>query len=276
MKGKGVYMQVNSVSLASQSFEGKKTAQPKRVEITPEKFANMSDSDLKILAQITASNQVNDKKHRKLNKAMFAMLPITGGLVTMAAMKNPSRLGRLGALFAGSWAMVAGLFVVDKLLDGKHALERKFPKLRQFRDNHPILSLGATLTGVSVALSLGGRGIAKAADKVLPKFEASKLYAKYAPKVNKQLTKLSNHLDNNFILNGISKALKKVPSSIKSIAGKVAEYSPIALAIGIVGHSLNHSAVRNRVAMDNFVELKNAQDDVRAQLEEKEFNQPVI
>ena len=59
MKGKGVHMQVNSISLASQSFEGKKKVQPKRVEITPEQFANMSDRDLKILA---AFNKVKDDK----------------------------------------------------------------------------------------------------------------------------------------------------------------------------------------------------------------------
>lgn len=276
MKGKGVHMQVNSISLASQSFEGKKKAQQKRVEITPERFANMDDSDLKILAQITASNQVNDKKHKKINRAMFAMLPITGGLAAVAAMKNPSRLGKLGAFVGGSGAMVAGLFVVDKLLDGKQALERKFPKLRKFRENYPLASLGVTLAGAMTALTLGSRGIVKAAEKVLPKIEASKLYTKYAPKVTEQLAKFSEHLDNNFILNGISKAVKKVPSSIKSIARKVAEYSPMALAVGMVGHSVNHSIVRNRVAMDNFVELKNVQNEVRTKLEEGEFNRPLI
>ena len=276
MKGKGVHMQVNSISLASQSFEGKKKVQPKRVEITPEQFANMSDEDLKILASITASNQVNDKKHKKIHKAMFGMLPVTGGLATMAVLKNSSRLGKLGAFIGGSLAMVAGLFVVDKLLDGKQALERKFPKLRKFRENHPMVSFGATLAGVMTALTLGGRGIAKAAEKVLPKLEASKLYTKYAPKVTEKLAKFSKHLDNNFILNGLSRAVKKVPSSIKQVAKRIAEYSPMALAFGMVGHTLNHSVVRSKVAMDNFAELKNAQDEVRSQLEEAEINQPVI
>ena len=265
-------MHLNSVSLASQSFEGKNRPQQKRmVEITPEKFANMDDRDLKILANITAANQVNDKKHRKINNTMFALLPTAGGLAVLAGSKGLSRLGKLGAFFGGSMAMTAGLFAVDKMLDGKNALERKIPKLREVREKHPMLTMGATIAGLFAALTLGGRGLVKAANKLLPKVTDTKLYAKVAPKVTKGLERASKFLDNHAGLNKVSKLVHKLPSSIKSAAKWVASYSPAILAGGIFAHGLNHVNVRNRVAMDNFVQLKEAQEEVRQNLMDSEI-----
>ncbi len=58
VKGKGGYMQVNSVSSTNFGSTGKQ-------KIDLETFANLSDRDLKNLAYARASYDVNDKKHKK-------------------------------------------------------------------------------------------------------------------------------------------------------------------------------------------------------------------
>lgn len=270
MKGRGGYMHVNSVSMASaQGFEGKKKAQ-KQVVITPERFANMDDRDLKILANHIASERVNDKKHRKINNALFYNLPLAGGLATLATAGKATRLGKLGAFAGSTLGWTAGLLVADGIISGKHALERKSSKVREFNKNHPIISTLGVIGTIFAGMIFGGRGIAKLGEKVLPKIQASKLYAQNAPKVIRLTEKAGTVLENNKILNVLSKGLEKVPSSIKSFGKILAVNAPLMLVLGQLGHAFNHRAIRDKVAMDTFAELKESQDVVRENLMNEE------
>lgn len=275
VKGKGVYMHVNSVSSVSQSFGNKKNQQKQFVQITPEQFANMSDRDLEVLAKITASNQVNDKKHVKINKAMYYNLPLAGGLAALAVTRG-SRLGKL-AVFAGSvlgWG--AGLFAIDTMLKGKHVLERKSANVRDFNKKHPMASTALTIGGLFAGLIYGGRGISKLAAKVLPKLEKTNLYTKYAPKITDKALALGKSLKANKVLDKISALSAKVPSSIKSIGRRVAVNAPFILVGTQLAHSFTHRAARNQVTMDNFAKLKEAQIEVRNQLEDQEFKTSIM
>lgn len=73
-------------------------------------FSRLDDSDLRKMAYAKASNDVNDKKHRRIDKALYYSLPLAGGLVAVAGGKfsgkyaRINRLGVFGAV-AGIWAL---------------------------------------------------------------------------------------------------------------------------------------------------------------------------
>ena len=89
-------MQVNSISSVNQSFKG---------SISKEVFAALSDDDLKVLAYKKASDDVNDKKHNRIDKALFLSSPVIGGLA--AAAESSGRFNRGLGFIAGftSWAV---------------------------------------------------------------------------------------------------------------------------------------------------------------------------
>lgn len=266
-------MQVNSVSLNNvESFGSRKYKKDhqeneysKLYSKVIDDLPNASDEDLKKLAIKDASIAVNDKKHKRINNALYWSLPVVGGLATVV--RNPVK-GRLGNLakFSGANASWLGTFL---LIDGIFAVKNKVSKnsdtVRKFDQNHPIISLGLTIGASIGAVALALTGASKLAPKVLKAIKPEN-----AEKLTNIVTKLDKVLENSKVLNTISKGIDKVPSSLKGLAKGIIDWAPMMMIIGQLSHSFNHAAVKNNVANQNYAELKIARDEARAEVEATE------
>ena len=124
-------MQVNSVSLSSNARNTAFLATPQE-----QLFASLKDRDLRQIAFAKASKDVDDKKHRAIDNALFMTLPLAGGLSTLARTYspeivkaiNPRNLRTVRALqFAKSTAgWGAGLAALGALWNAKDYLAKKF------------------------------------------------------------------------------------------------------------------------------------------------------
>lgn len=268
----GVNMQVNSVSLNNvESFGSrkyKKDHQENEYSKVIDDLQNASDEDLKKLAIKEASIAVNDKKHKRINNALYWGLPVVGGLA--AVVRNPAKAGtftsaRLGNLakFATTTASWIGTFL---LIDGIFAVKNKVSKnsdtVRKFDQIHPIISLGLTIGASIGAVALALTGGSKLANKAIKAVKPET-----AEKLTKIVTKLDKGLENSKVLNTISKGIDKVPSSLKGLAKGIIDWAPMMMIIGQLSHSFNHAAVKNNVANQNYAELKVARDEARAEVE---------
>lgn len=279
-------MQVNSVSsraVESQQSFGKRhrNVDKKTLELEAlERFANMDDRELGMLAYKKASYSVNDKKHKRISNALYYSIPLAAGLaaaiktpskvLSKAGLVNTSRALRLGN-FAASALSWAGTFAaIDLIFAGKRKLDKASPTMNEFSTNHPILSTIATIGASIGAIFLAGKGISKLAGKLLPK-TAGALSSKFSVKELRALAKTSDKLNNSKILNKVSEKLAKVPSAIKNFAKGVIDYSPILLICSSIAHSFNHQNVKTREVVRNYEELKVAQAQVREALENEEL-----
>lgn len=268
-------MQVNSVSLNNvESFGSrkyKKDHQENEYSKVIDDLPNASDEDLKKLAIKEASIAVNDKKHKRINNALYWGVPVAGGLA--AVVRNPAKAGiltsaRLGNLtkFATTTASWLGALL---LMDGVFAVKNKVSKnsdtVRKFDQNHPIISLGLTIGASIGAVALALTGGSKLANKAIKAVKPET-----AEKLTKIVTKFDKGLENSKVLNTISKGIDKVPSSLKGLAKGIIDWAPMMMIIGQLSHSFNHAAVKNNVANQNYADLKVARDEARAEVEAAE------
>jgi len=271
VKGIGVYMQVNSVSLQqsrAQSFGHAEHDFEKFKKNMQRQFAQLDDNTLKKLAYHEASVDVNDKKHRKINRAIIASIPAVAGLAL--ASRVPSALLRPGfargsklAIALGEMLRWVGAFaVIDGVFGAKRLAEKSSKKVRKFGNEHPMLSTVATIGASLGALVLGRKGLSKLVSK-LPAGKPNIATLKSVVKFNK-------HLNNNKILNLVSKGLSKVPASIKSVGKGILNNGVWILAGTSLLHAINHNKVKNTVAVDNYMRLKDAQDVIRTELAAEE------
>ena len=242
-------MFVNTVSLgnAKQSFRGMGQR---------ERFAGLSDDDLRQIAYKKASKDVNDKKHRKLNNILYYSIPLAAG-VASALTKPATRVGRLmnfGFGFA-SWAVPFA--IVDTVIGAKHATQNIVPSIKDFNEKHPILS-GILTLGASIAAYMG---ITRGGIKYLSK-HGKDIAKKALPYTNK----LEEKLNNSKVLNNISKLAKKIPSSAKGITKSILDWSPWILLFTNISHSVNHEKVKAREFVNNYEYIKDKQEQVRQDL----------
>ena len=225
-------MQVNSVSLngrVSKTSFGDNTLQ--------ERFAALNENELKQLAYTKSSNEVNDKKHRRLDRAIIASVPLAAGVASAVAAKSMSRIGRLAAFGIGAASWLFPFAVVDT--------------------EHPMaVALGTFAASAGVYLGLR-HGAIKGLDKY-----GDKLLEKASPYLNK----LAKSLNSSKLLDKTSSVLQKVPSSIKEFTKTALNWSPWLLLMTSIAHTFSHDDVKAKTFAKNFEELKIAQDLIRQDL----------
>ncbi len=269
-------MQVNSVSstqpVAKQAF-GNRDLQRAYLE----QFARLDDKALGTLAYQSASERVNDKKHKRITNALYYSIPLVAGLA--AAARSPkivttvakgakkagskvvdlTRYGKLGSFLRTSVGWAATFLAVDAIFGTKRFLDKKVPDMKKFTDEHPIMSSLLTM-GVAIGALIGlNKGAGKLMNKLVKKVPEKE--------VEKSMVSMAEKLNNNKFLNSVSKKLAKVPSAIKEFTKGVLDYSPFLLIFGSIAHSINHQNVKNREINKDFNQLKNAQYEVRSALE---------
>lgn len=270
MKNKGVSMQVNSISsIQTQSAFGNKKVSQREILET---FANADDVALKQAAFEKASFDVNDKKHKRVSNALYLSLAPAIGLAaaikqpaqTVSALtKNPiARSLRLKTFVGNTLGAVLALGAIDITMKAISKLENSNKKLKEFTKEHPTMSfLSAFGAGIG-ALSLLGSGVFKLQNLVKSK------PVKFATK--KLAYQINNKLNNSKVLNALSKGLDKVPSAIKGFTKGLINWSPMLIILANINHSFAHARAKGQATMNNYLQLKETQAQVRTALAETE------
>lgn len=248
-------MQVDSVSLngrISKTSFGENSLQ--------ERFAALSENELRQIAHAKTSQEVNDKKHRLLDRAIIASVPLAAGIAAAAAPKSMSRIGRLASFAIGAASWILPFAVVDGVF-GAERLAKKNRSVSDFVKENPFVAMMGTFA-VSIGAYLGLRhGAIKGLDKY-----GDKMLEKATPYMNK----LANSLNNNKVLDKLSEAMKKVPSSLKEFSKSALNWSPWVLLLTSIAHTFGHDDARAKNFAQNLEELKNAQKLIRQDMMESE------
>ncbi len=265
-------MQISAVSLNSPNF---------RASEEERRFAALSDEALRSLAWKKASVEVDDKRHRRLDNAIYCSLPIVGGISTLAQkmdyrpfktglMSVPphklraAKLTRAG-MVAGAWGVALG--AVSALWGANNAAEKHIKSLKEFNKEHPVLSTLSLLTASFGAVILANRLSGKIAQKYILKDSGELL------KDTLKTTKLDKALNDNKILNAAEDFIKKMPPALKDIGKGVVAYLPW-IAIGTqLAHSWGHQSAKLNQVNKDYNELKTAQDMIRQNIIDEKIDQ---
>lgn len=262
VKGKGVYMQVNSVSSAN--YGTKPSFKSNGIDM--ETFVNLSDKDLKNLAYAKASYDVNDKKHKRINNAIFYSIPVVAGLgaavntVAPALKKSKGAAKKLTGLlrtarlknFAKTTALWTSMFLAaDAIFGAKHYLDKKSTTAKEFSEKHPVLS---TFTAIGVGLA-AVFGVSKGFPKLLKAMKTTQL----GKDLMKQEGKLATKLADSKLINKLSKMTAKVPAAIKSFGKGVLNWGPLMLVLTSIMHTSSHEHAKATEYAKNYETLKTAQ-----------------
>lgn len=245
-------------------------------------FATLKDRDLGQIAYDQACKQVNDKRHKRIDNALFYSLPVVAGLSTLAKKLPPLMQGETPALsiFApvakvrglkllragavtGLWAAALGALAL--VAGAENWVIKKSESVRNFVQEHPVISTVGSLVA-AVGAVYGANRI------------SGKVLYKLIPSVEKNLTKmtyLDKVLNNSKILNSAEKLIAKIPPSIKSIGATVLNWSPFVVMGTQIAHYFGHEHVKNKQAYKNYNELKEAQDNIRQNIIEEAVYQDV-
>lgn len=237
-------------------------------------FINLDDNALRQIAYMQTTNPKADKRQKRKNGLIMASIPVAAGIA--AAVKAPAQFSKTARLeklmqFASTstkWFLAFG--IIDLVAAGRNKLREKSDKVREFGDNHPVLSFVNLFTLSALAIAGLGRGYGKLADKHLVK-----LIDKNDAKLTGAISKAANKFDNIKILNKMSEKIakvgNKVPGALKSIAGGLLDWSPVILGIHAIADSSRYSANKLNELNTNYANLKDKQMQV-ARARNRELN----
>ncbi len=256
-------MQVNSISANRPAFKSMSDI---------ETLASLDENQVRQLAYAKTSAEVNDKKHRRIGSTIYYTTPLVAGLAaaadnpgkSLATVKNAageavktvnlSRATRLGSFLSTTALWAAGYMVADAVFGSKNIAEKHSPALKEFSQNHPILS-SVVGWGVAIAGTLAAyRGGAKLLDK-LPKDKFNKVYIAVAEKLNASK-----------LLNKVSEQIAKVPSGIKTFGKSMISFAPWLMIFAGMSHNVDHESVKAKDFQRNYQDLKLAQAVAREKL----------
>lgn len=272
VKWKGVRMNIKSVD--NQNFQSRNdkslaTYNPRRDRRHHvDSIIALDDNSVRKLAYLKTIDRVEDDKHRKITKGLFASIPFVAGLATAILQPAQSKFlsknlsgvsARLlnGAKSSAIWGALLGTgFGIYAVKD---KLEEKFSSFDKFSYQNPFLTFAGCVAAFSGALALGGKYIPQLSKNIakhinpasITKFENGVL--KSAKKFNdlsfvKTIQKQAHNLKT-------SKLLAPFADVVKSAL----DWMPSMLLAGAGLHAFNHSQVRNHELIKNYSEMKDYQ-----------------
>ncbi len=251
-------MQVNAINAqitgSARNFTGKRD--------NIDAFINLDDGAIQKLAYIKTAQKVDDKKHRRLDRTIMALVPVAAGVASavLTKGKNFTQKGRLENLMSfgattAKWFAAFG--IIDLVFAGKNKLDQKSDASRKFTQNNPFISFLATAALSFAAIAGAKKGFGAILDKYGTKF-----VNKYDAKITEKLLAAGKKLDNkvlNWMSGKLSKLSEKTPSAMKEFGKSVLSWSPTLLALGALVHSVDHSSVKSKEFSKNYNSLKERQ-----------------
>ena len=246
-------MQVSAISSSAQNFQGKRT--------NIDQVIHWDDNDLREMAFDAALKK--DQKRRRNVKRLYYAVPLVGGLAAAAITRGKStilsrEISGLSAKVAGGlkeagyWTFILGTAVLGGM--GINALSKKSENFREFRRNHPVLSL------------VGDVGLFVAATSLIP-VGAKRLYSKIKPeylgKIGNGVDSVANHINSikkpEFMKNWSNYLAIHTPDWLKALGNTVLAFAPhITLASAFLS-SIRNDAKTTRDFYNNYAGLKDFQ-----------------
>ena len=248
---------------------------------------SLRDKDIMVLSTEMAKVQTNDKKHQNITTGLIASLPILAGLqsaigsrgmdgkavaktlaeeapkdITTKFFKNIGKnlkgpAARVAVGVASALSLVGLFAIVDGAVAAKSAATNNCEGARNFERKHPATTMLGTIGLALVGAHYIPKGISALTDKIS---------AKNIGKMQKSLTKFGEKFNNNSFVksmeSGWNKMAQSAPSSLKSVGKYALALAPLAVVVGTLAHAFDHSAKKNRVAAQNFREVKDLQMEI--------------
>lgn len=239
------------------------------MSISVEQFANLNDQQLYQLAEFQTA-MTSDKKDIGSNPLIYA-IPVVDSF-TRASMAEGT-LGPKSLKFTKSMAGWAGVFALANVFNkGLNALYKKSPQVRDFKENHPVLSTIIEWGGFWFAMTSAYRGADKIAVKLKNKFPNK------AAKLSKFTQNLSNKIDNSWIdkkiykpiCNAIKVMEKKTPTLMDGAKYLLPLATPF-LVIAAISKSISAANEIKDKTIDNFEQLKTYQNEIRDKIHTQSY-----
>ncbi|MBQ2611221.1 hypothetical protein IJF81_02385 [bacterium] len=260
-------MQLQSVS--SQNFGYNNSYSRENID----KFINLSDRQIQYLAKAVTDEHLNEKRHRKINKAVLLGTPVVAGIASAVLKKGKNADKLLYGLknFAG-WA---GCFaVIDLAYMAMRGLRDNSKSIRKFEQKQPFISTMLQFLAAYGAVETASRLANKGGKKYL---EYLTKHPKKKEQILEPFNKFTKKLNANKILNKIgekAKSLKaKMPKSLKTAGKYSLAIAPFVLCLGAFLNVVNHASKRNRTLVGTYVGLKNKQAELAAMRTQEILNQ---
>ncbi len=241
-----------AISSVGPNFQGRRD----RVD----ELINLDDASIQRAAYLKTMSRANEKKHNNITNGLIAAAPVAAGLTAAVFTKGKTKIfskevsglaARManGLKIGGLWA--ASLAAVGLVGMAKNELSKASPEVRKFDREHPFLSLGTMLAAGLGAIALVNKGAVKLASVTAPKF------------MQKATDKTAKFLNHNKLLGVVKKGAKnlsaKTPDALKNIGATALSWTPQALLLGGLFHSISHGSAVNREFNKNYSELKEKQ-----------------
>ena len=247
-------MQINAVSTNGTDFGNYTRLGSDRME----EFANADNKTLMQMSRIVASQQIDDRKHKRLHNAMWYSLPIAGGLASVVSNPVVGRIPKLkvftkvAAAWAGKFALIDATWAVAR------GISNNSKAVHEFNEKHPIASTILTLGATVAALYGAGKG-------------ANWLVGKYGDKVVKYLKgkNVDKFIKENKTITKVMQTVRKAPSAIKEFSKGLIRWSPFIIVATSIGHTISHEKARAVAETRNFETLKANQEKVRMVLADR-------
>lgn len=284
----GVCMQIQAVNNNVEFGKSKaRKAREAAIRRQEDMVLSLKDKEIMALSTELAKVQTNDKKHQNITTGLIASLPILAGIqsaigsrgmdgkavaktlaedapknITTKFFKNigknlkgPAARVAVGAASALS---LVGLFaIVDGVVEAKRLATKHSEGARNFERKHPATTMFATIGTALAAAHYIPKGISALTDKIS---------AKNIVKTQRKITKFGENFNNNSFVksmeSGWNKMAQSAPSSLKSVGKYALALAPLAVVVGTLAHAFDHSAKKNRVAAQNFREVKDLQMEI--------------
>lgn len=249
----GVCMQISAIS--APNFRGNRD--------NVDALIGLDDNSLRKIAYAQTEAKYNDKKSKRISKALIYGTPLAAGLAAAVFTKGKSKIFSkevtgLGARLAeglkttGLWA--ASLAAISAVGFGKEKLSENSKSVRKFDNNHPFISMLGTLVVAFGAMSLVNRG-----GRMLGKVNAPKFMQKATVSVDKFLNGNKKVVG---MKNTVKGWLAKTPEGVKDFAKGALSWAPTMMLFGGVFGGVSSTSAKNRDFVKNYANLRDKQTQV--------------
>lgn len=284
----GVYMQVQAIS--NNVEFGKSRARKAReamIRQQEDAILMLDDKTIRQIAVQSAAIQTNDKKHQQISNGLIASIPVLCGINSAIASRgmdgktvakelaegSPKGLttkffktigknlhgaaARTAVGLAGALSL-AGLFaIVDGTVIAKRKASENSEGVRNFEKKHPGTTMLATIGAAFAAAHYIPKGISALTDRISSKTVVN---------MQKNMTKFGENFNKNSFVDSLASGCRSIaqntPSSVKSVGKYALALAPFAVVVGALAHAFDHSAQKNKVAAQNFKDIKDLQMDI--------------
>lgn len=247
---------MNIQSVTNRNFEGRRD----RIDA----MIRLDDRAIRQRAYERASEQVDEKRNKKVTNALMYSAPLASGIAT-ALLTDSSKTtlftkeisgvaGRMAKGLKVAAFLTTALAAIDLLGLGRKKAAEKSKDVRKFDYKHPTLSFMGTLAAGIAVLAALPHGIARVGKLFTPEFTT-----KVGNKVGKLADKINENNVVDVVKHSYNKLGKKSPDWLKNIGALALDWSPAALMLGGIYNSVRGNSDKTAAYIQNYNQMKEKQ-----------------